>query len=77
MIVKLKFNCETKDDFDEVEACIKGARYKRLIDELYEDVFREHFKYEKPIIGDDLRSRDLDVINAIWEKCKEHLEIGE
>lgn len=73
MIAEIKF--VLPEQADDCEACMKGAKYKRMIDELYEDVFRPHIKYEKPIIGDDLRGRDLDVIAEIWNKCKEHFEV--
>lgn len=62
------------EERQEFYAAQKGSHYKMLIDTLYDEVFRPHLKYEKPIIGDELLPLELQVIEKIWEQVKEHID---
>jgi hypothetical protein len=67
------------EEREELDAALKGSLYKVRIAELYQDVFRPHLKYNKPIIGADPKWQELSeeqrgVIEALWKKVAEHFE---
>jgi hypothetical protein len=77
MKASLEFNLP--EDKEELDAALKGSLYKARIDELYDQVFRPHIKYDKPIIGADPKWQELSeeqrgVIEALWKKVAEHFE---
>jgi hypothetical protein len=77
MKASLEFNLP--EDKEELDAALKGSLYKARIDELYDQVFRPHIKYDKPIIGADpkwqeLTEEQLLVIETLWKKVAEHFE---
>jgi hypothetical protein len=77
MKASLEFNLP--EDREELDAALKGSLYKARIDELYDQVFRPHLKYDKPIIGADPKWQELSeeqrsVIEALWKKVAEHFE---
>ena len=68
------------EDREELDAALKGRLYKASIDELYDQVFRPHLKYDKPILEEDeskiqeLTEDQFLVIEALWKKIAEHFE---
>jgi TRAP-type C4-dicarboxylate transport system substrate-binding protein len=77
MKASLEFNLP--EEREELDAALKGSLYKARIDELYDQVFRPHLKYDKPIIGADPKWQELSeeqrsVIEALWKKVAEHFE---
>lgn len=52
---------------------LNGSKYKDRIDSLYDRVFRPIIKYDKPIVGDELKSPHLKIVQAIWDRVNEHL----
>lgn len=72
---KLEFNLpEEREEFNEA---IKGSHYKMLLDGLYDNVFRPHFKYDHPIVEPELTDTEARVIEAIWKKVAEYLYLEE
>jgi hypothetical protein len=78
MKASLEFNLP--EDKEELDAALKGSLYKARIDELYDQVFRPHIKYGKPILEEteskmqELSEEQLLVIEALWKKVAEHFE---
>jgi hypothetical protein len=66
----LEFNLPEKKE--DLEASLDGPSYKNKIDTLYDEVFRKHFKYEHPIIGETYTDEHDEVLKAIWAKVEEH-----
>jgi hypothetical protein len=64
------------EEQEELNDALKGSLYKARIDELYDQVFRPHLKYDKPIIGtgSELSEKQQEVIEALWKKVAEHFE---
>jgi len=60
---------EEREDF---EASCKGVHNKIKIDELYQEVFRPHFKYDAPLVGEELTSEHRVILEAIWKKINLH-----
>lgn len=64
----------------ELEEALNGSRYKTRIDTLYDEVFRPHIKYGKPLIPkseiemEELTPEQLNVIDQIWENVFKHFE---
>lgn len=65
------------------KAAQNGMLYKTLIDDLYENVFRPHIKYGRPILGEseskmqELTEEQYLVIDVIWEKVNKHFQDSE
>lgn len=77
--MKTTLEFDLPEERDQLENAINGSLYKARIDTLYNDVFRPHLKYDKPIIGADPKRQELsdeqrEVIEAIWKKVAEHFE---
>ena len=68
----LEFNLP--EEREELDQALNGSRYKAAIDTLYDNVFRPHLKYEKPILQDNLTGEEYEIIRTIWEKIAEHFE---
>jgi hypothetical protein len=63
------------EEREELDAALKGSLYKASIDELYDQVFRPHLKYDKPILEEEeLTEEQFLVIEALWKKVAEHFE---
>lgn len=67
------------EEKEELHDALKGSLYKARIDTLYDEVFRPHIKYNKPIIGADskwqeLTKEQLAVIEQLWKNIAEHFE---
>jgi hypothetical protein len=61
------------DEQDEYGAAISGGRCKCRAETLYDSVFRPHLKYEHPL-NKPLTARDKKVIQAMWDKVREHFD---
>lgn len=73
----LSFNIP--EEREELDDALNGSKYKARIDTLYDEVFRPHIKYDKPIIGADPKWQELsneqrEVIEILWQKVAEHFE---
>jgi hypothetical protein len=59
---------------------LNGGKYKACIDMLYDEVFRPHMKYNKPILAKDessmqeLTDEQLEIIEQMWENVFKHFE---
>ena len=74
----LSFNLpEERDEFD---SALNGSLYKNKIDMLYDEVFRPHIKYNKPLIAkseskmEELTQEQLAIIEQIWYNVFNHFE---
>ena len=77
--MKVNLEFDLPEEKEELDAALKGSLCKARIDELYDQVFRPHIKYGKPIIGADPKWQELSeeqllVIEALWKKVAEHFE---
>jgi hypothetical protein len=74
MKTTLEFNLP--EEKEELQDALKGSLYKARIDELYDQVFRPHIKYDKPILSQnkELTGEQLAVIQQLWENVRQHLE---
>lgn len=78
--MKTTISFNLPEEREELDAALKGSLYKDRIDTLYNDVFRPHLKYDKPIlIEDETKRQELSeeqflVIEALWKKVAEHFE---
>jgi hypothetical protein len=68
------------EEKEELEAALKGGLYKARIETLYDQVFRPHIKYNRPLLHSpkdkmqELTDEQLAVIEQIWENVRQHLE---
>lgn len=67
----LEFNLP--EEQTEFEEAIKGSYNKMLLDGLYDNVFRPHFKYDLPIIEPELTDEEAKVIDAIWKRIANYI----
>ena len=77
--MKTTISFNLPEEREELNDALNGSKYKVRIDTLYNDVFRVHLKYNKPIIGADPKWQELSeeqflVIEALWKKVAEHFE---
>lgn len=78
--MKTTISFNLPEEREELDAALNGSKYKVRIDALYDDVFRPHLKYCKPILVEDetkmqvLTDEQSEVIYAIWKKVAEHFE---
>lgn len=70
MKATLEFNLPEEQEW--FEAAVNGDKAKRLIDELYDSVFRKYIKYENKILDTELSERDYAVIDEICKQVREH-----
>jgi hypothetical protein len=74
----LEFNLP--EEKEELQAALNGSLYKDRIDELYDRVFRPHFKYDKPLMPKDeggmqeLTDEQVAVLEQVWENVRQHFE---
>lgn len=68
------------EENEELQAALKGSLYKARIDELYDRVFRPHFKYDKPLMPkDDSSMKEFTdeqraVLEQVWANIEKHFE---
>ena len=77
--MKTTISFNLPEEREELNDALNGSKYKARIDTLYNDVFRPHLKYDKPIIGADPKWKELsneerEVIEILWKKVAEHFE---
>jgi hypothetical protein len=78
MKATLEFNIP--EEQEELQAALKGGLYKARIEELYQEIFRPHIKYGKPILPKDeismqeITEEQLAVIEQIWKNIGNYLE---
>jgi hypothetical protein len=63
------------EEREELDAALSGSRNKMLIETLYSEVFRPHFKYDKPIIGKEITLEQFEILEVLWKNIAEHFEI--
>lgn len=66
----LYFNLSDPYQREEFETALKAGKYKRFYDELYDEVFRPYFKYNKSFldIDDNDREKETAIIEAIYQR---------
>ena len=78
--MKSTLEFDLPEERDELNDALNGGKYKARIDTLYDDVFRPHIKYNKPILAKDessmqeLTDEQLEIIEQIWENVFKHFE---
>lgn len=77
--MKTTISFDLPEEQEELNDALNGGKYKARIDTLYNDVFRPHLKYDKPIIGADPKWQELsneqrEVIEILWKKVAQHFE---
>lgn len=78
--MKSTLEFDLPEERDELNDALNGGKYKARIDTLYDDVFRPHMKYNKPILARDessmqeLTDDQLEIIEQIWENVFKHFE---
>jgi len=78
--MKTTISFNLPEEREELNDALNGSKYKARIDTLYEEVFRPHMKYSKPIIAKDessmqeLTDDQLEIIKQIWENVFKHFE---
>lgn len=71
MKVTIEFNLP--DEKFEYEATFNATANKIKLDSLYDEVFRPHFKYDKPILNSYLTNKEKEIIEKIWDEISEFL----
>lgn len=78
--MKSTLEFDLPEEKDELKDALNGSVYKARIDTLYDEVFRPHMKYNKPILAKDessmqeLTDDQLEIIEQIWENVFKHFE---
>lgn len=78
--MKTTISFELPEERKELDAALNGSLYKARIDTLYDEVFRPHLKYDKPILEEtqckmqELSDEQREVVEALWKKVAEHFE---
>lgn len=78
--MKSTLEFDLPEERDELNDALNGGKYKARIDTLYDEVFRPHMKYNKPILAKDessmqeLTDDQLEIIEQIWENVFKHFE---
>ena len=78
--MKSTLEFDLPEERDELNDALNGGKYKARIDTLYDEVFRPHMKYNKPILTKDessmqeLTDEQLEIIEQIWENVFKHFE---
>jgi hypothetical protein len=57
----------------EHESAISGVKYRLMVETIYDEVFRPHLKHDKPLLNSYLTNKEREVIEAIWNEIKEHI----
>lgn len=78
--MKTMISFNLPEERQDLNNALNGSLYKARINTLYDDVFRPHLKYDKPILEEseakmqELSDEQREVIEALWKKVAEHLE---
>jgi hypothetical protein len=78
--MKSTLEFDLPEERDELNDALNGGKYKARIDTLYDEVFRPHMKYNKPVLAKDessmqeLTDEQLEIIEQIWENVFKHFE---
>jgi hypothetical protein len=74
--MKTTLEFDLPEEKEELQAALNGSLYKARIDELYDQVFRPHIKYDKPLLHDsqELTEDQLAIIEQLWENVRLHFE---
>jgi len=78
--MKSTLEFDLPEEKDELKDALNGSVYKSRIDTLYDEVFRPHMKYNKPLMAKDessmqeLTDEQLEIIEQIWENVLKHFE---
>lgn len=68
------------EEREELRDALNGSKYRARIDTLYNEVFRPHIKYDKPLMAksenemQELTPEQLAVLEQIWENIFKHFE---
>lgn len=74
----LKFDLENEYEWQSFKNAMKADYMATKIDNLYQDVFRSHLKYDQPLVeaytGVEIKIDEMtaDILRAIFHKCNEH-----
>ncbi len=69
------------EESEELQDALKGSLYKCRIDTLYDEVFRPHFKYNKPLMPkneggmQELTDNQIAILEQVWENVRRHFEM--
>jgi len=74
--MKTTLEFDLPEEKEELQAALNGSLYKARIDELYDQVFRPHIKYDKPLLhkSQELTEEQLAIIEQLWENVRLHFE---
>jgi hypothetical protein len=78
--MKSTLEFDLPEERDELNDALNGSKYKARIDTLYDEVFRPHIKYGRPVIPpvggkmEELTDEQLAVIEQLWENVFTHFE---
>jgi hypothetical protein len=74
--MKTTLEFDLPEEREELQAALNGSLYKLRVDTLYDQVFRLHIKYDKPLIHEsqELTEEQLAVIEQLWKNVAEHFE---
>ena len=74
----LKFDLEDEYEWQSFKNAMKADYMATKIDDLYQDVFRPHLKYDQPLVeaytGVEIKIDEMtaDILRAIFYKCNEY-----
>lgn len=71
MKVIIELDTEKYSEKD-IENCMKGIYLASKIDTVYDQCFRHHLKYDKPIIGNKLTARDKEILERLLLNINYH-----
>ena len=69
------------EESEELQDALKGSLYKSRIDSLYDEVFRPHFRYDKPLMQkndssmQDFTDEQRAILEQVWENVRQHFEM--
>ena len=78
--MKTTLNFNLPEEREELNDALNGSKYKSRIDTLYDEVFRPHLKYNKPLLPkseiemEELTTEQCAVIIQLWENVFKHFE---
>ncbi len=74
----LKFDLEDEYEWQSFKNAMKADHMSMKIEDLYQEVFRPHLKYDQPLVeeytGVEIKIDEMtaDILRAIFYKCNEH-----
>lgn len=78
--MKTTLTFELPEDREELDAALNGSLYKDRIDTLYNEVFRPHLKYDKPLMPEsehrmqEFTEEQAKILIQVWENVYKHFE---